>query len=312
MMPYDGFRRGGAPIALAPEIILPQPGPDAFLDYSKNDEWAVGMIGHELLSSMGAVPFADMEHPKTYTDAGYQDESIPERCRPLIAALLRLAVAERLDAVEGSRRAKRLEGELPEDGAVELDRSMPASAAVDQAITELDGSGQLPYQLEATRQMLRGMGESTSAVDAEIVKAKARVEKLIAELKGSGQMPDQLQATKNMLMEMGQSTSDVEAEIAKAKARLARLRPEPAPAPAPAPGPARAPAPAAAADPAAVSVAALAEKLTGLGMAGAEGLAQRIAGAGNYKKTKKKGRLTTKVQDQLRELAVLHIYMRLR
>ena len=37
-MKYDGFRRGGAPIALAPEIVLPQPGPDAFLDYSKNDE----------------------------------------------------------------------------------------------------------------------------------------------------------------------------------------------------------------------------------------------------------------------------------
>ena len=89
-MPVDGWRRGGAPIALAPEVTLPKPGPEVYLDYSKNDEWAVGMIGHELLSSMGAVLFADMEHPKTYTDAGYQDESIPERCRPLIAALLSL------------------------------------------------------------------------------------------------------------------------------------------------------------------------------------------------------------------------------
>jgi len=41
-MKFDGFRRGGAPIALAPEVTLPQPGPDAFLDYTKNDEWAVG------------------------------------------------------------------------------------------------------------------------------------------------------------------------------------------------------------------------------------------------------------------------------
>lgn len=44
MMPYDGFRRGGAPIALAPEVTLPVPGPGVFLDYSKNDEWAVGMV----------------------------------------------------------------------------------------------------------------------------------------------------------------------------------------------------------------------------------------------------------------------------
>eukprot|EP01043_Picozoa_sp_COSAG02_P063162 COSAG02_NODE_8884_length_2410_cov_1.013847_2_plen_60_part_00 len=41
-MKFDGFRRGGAPIALAPEVTLPQPGPDAFLDYTKNDEWAIG------------------------------------------------------------------------------------------------------------------------------------------------------------------------------------------------------------------------------------------------------------------------------
>ena len=113
-MKYDGFRRGGAPIALAPEITLPKPGPDVFLDYSKNDEWAVGMIGHELMSKEGDTPFADMEHPATYTDAGYQDCSISERCRPLVAALLKVAVADRIDAVEGTRRAKRLEGECPE------------------------------------------------------------------------------------------------------------------------------------------------------------------------------------------------------
>lgn len=50
MLPYDGFRRGGAPIAIAPEVSLPEPGPDAFLDYEKNDEWAVGIVVHQLLS----------------------------------------------------------------------------------------------------------------------------------------------------------------------------------------------------------------------------------------------------------------------
>ena len=109
-MKYDGFRRGGAPIALAPEITLPKPGPNVFLDYSKNDEWAVGMIAHELLSEQeDAAPFADMEHPRTYTDEGYQDVGISGQCQPLVSALLKVALADRLDAVEGSRRARLVE-----------------------------------------------------------------------------------------------------------------------------------------------------------------------------------------------------------
>ena len=112
MMPYDGFRRGGAPIALAPEITLPKPGPDVHLNYSKNDEWAVGMIAHEILSKEDtATPFEDMEHPATYSDAGYSAASISEPCRPLVAGLLKVDPAERLDAAEASRQAKKLQGE---------------------------------------------------------------------------------------------------------------------------------------------------------------------------------------------------------
>ena len=108
-MPYDGFRRGGAPIALAPEITLPRPGPGVVLDYSKNDEWAVGMIAHELLSKAeGAAPFPDMEHPATYSDAGYQEEEIPRLCRPLVSGLLRLAVPDRLDAADQQALADQL------------------------------------------------------------------------------------------------------------------------------------------------------------------------------------------------------------
>ena len=62
-MPVHGFRRGGAAIALAPEVTLLRPGPGAVLDYRKNDEWAAGMVLHELLSREGGAPFADMEHP---------------------------------------------------------------------------------------------------------------------------------------------------------------------------------------------------------------------------------------------------------
>eukprot|EP01052_Picozoa_sp_SAG31_P062930 SAG31_NODE_21891_length_538_cov_1.125285_1_plen_104_part_10 len=43
---FDGYRLGGAAIALAPEITLPRPGPGVFLDYSKNDAWACGIVLH--------------------------------------------------------------------------------------------------------------------------------------------------------------------------------------------------------------------------------------------------------------------------
>ena len=40
-MPLHGpFSRGGAPIALAPEITSPKPGRDTVLDYEHNDSWA--------------------------------------------------------------------------------------------------------------------------------------------------------------------------------------------------------------------------------------------------------------------------------
>ena len=107
-MPMDGWRRGGAPIALAPEITLPKPGPRVFLDYSKNDEWAVGMIAHELLSQ-DEEPFPDMEHPASYSDAVLQQASIPERCRPLVSGLLKVSLRERLDATQGVREARALQ-----------------------------------------------------------------------------------------------------------------------------------------------------------------------------------------------------------
>ena len=53
-MPLNGpSQRGGAPIAMAPEIVLPKPGPTTVLDYEHNDSWATGMMFHELLSPQG-------------------------------------------------------------------------------------------------------------------------------------------------------------------------------------------------------------------------------------------------------------------
>ncbi len=143
-MPYDGFRRGGAPIALAPEITLPEPGPDVCLDYSKNDEWAVGMIAHDLLSN-GGLPFLDMEHPATYSDAGYQGGGISEQCRPLVSGLLRVALSDRLDAKQGARQAmallNRLEDLVPEPQAPAEEASSSAPGLVTIAVQCPPGAG---------------------------------------------------------------------------------------------------------------------------------------------------------------------------
>jgi hypothetical protein len=61
---YDGFRRGGAPVTLAPEVSLPRPGPESMLNYAKNDEWAVGLVAHELLSLPGCFAFENMGDPR--------------------------------------------------------------------------------------------------------------------------------------------------------------------------------------------------------------------------------------------------------
>jgi serine/threonine protein kinase len=97
MLPYDGFRRGGAPITISPEVSLPEPGPNAVLNYEKNDEWAVGMVLHEILSPDGSTPFPDIDHPGTYSDTNYIPVRAPV-CAGLAAvvrSLLRVDVCER-------------------------------------------------------------------------------------------------------------------------------------------------------------------------------------------------------------------------
>ena len=84
------------------------------LDYSKNDEWAIGMIAHELLSQDSEDPFADMEHPATYSDSSYREETISQLCRPLVSGLLQVVVADRL-MQQKDPQSKGLETLLAED-----------------------------------------------------------------------------------------------------------------------------------------------------------------------------------------------------
>ena len=54
-MPFPvDFPRGGAPMYLAPEILKAVPSPHTILDYTRNDDWACGMIFHFLLQMVSA------------------------------------------------------------------------------------------------------------------------------------------------------------------------------------------------------------------------------------------------------------------
>ena len=180
-MKFDGFRRGGAPIALAPEVSLPKPGPDAFLDYSRNDEWAVGMVSHELFSKSDAqVPFDDMEHPASYTDAGYTDEGIANNCKPFVKGLLRVAVADRLDAVEASRDAKQLLGQLVLEEALQENSGEYKSGAIGRMDTAIQRS------YEEDPGATGDTADARQALEAQKVKAVAAV---VAVLGSGVEMP---------------------------------------------------------------------------------------------------------------------------
>eukprot|EP01052_Picozoa_sp_SAG31_P023998 SAG31_NODE_2014_length_6665_cov_2.737435_2_plen_1027_part_00 len=190
-MKFDGFRRGGAPIALAPEVTLPKPGPDALLDYSRNDEWAIGMVAHELFSPADQEPFANMEHPATYSDAGYNDEGIAQHCRPLVRSLLRVAVADRTGATEGSRKARQLlslcllKETLSDCGDSEYQSGTLTKIDAVLKHCESDGTARSPdvvaakQALEASRDThmdaaQRALLHSASAVNIRIVMADLR------------------------------------------------------------------------------------------------------------------------------------------
>jgi serine/threonine protein kinase len=66
------FPRGGAPAFLAPEVLLPKPGPRTVIDYAKNDDWAIGMLLHDMLAGPAATkPFGACSDPTRFADGDY-------------------------------------------------------------------------------------------------------------------------------------------------------------------------------------------------------------------------------------------------
>ena len=74
----------------------------ATIDYTKSDDWAVGMIGYELLCGRGELPIDAQGVP--YDDAKWdmvmsartRGFSAPEVCRAVVQGLLKSDIRERL------------------------------------------------------------------------------------------------------------------------------------------------------------------------------------------------------------------------
>ena len=91
-----GTKKGGAPIAIAPEVHAVKASRRAVVDYAQNDAWALGRIMNDVLRS--AAPHAE-ECTGSVTDASFRPlraERGGAAVRALHAGLLRVDPAERL------------------------------------------------------------------------------------------------------------------------------------------------------------------------------------------------------------------------
>ena len=96
-MPYPNgqIRKGGAPAYYSPEVATARPDRRVVVNYSKSDDWAVGMIAFQLLCGSEQWPF-DGAGPEAYNDdnwrpidpartAGYRNAAA---CRRIVRGLL--------------------------------------------------------------------------------------------------------------------------------------------------------------------------------------------------------------------------------
>jgi hypothetical protein len=180
---YDGFQRGGAPIAMAPEVSLPRPGPGVYLYYGKNDAWACGIVLHELLTMERVSPFADMEHPATYADAGYRPPSgptVPPALADTVAGLLRIDPAERLAAAAAAARLEEVGVEIVYQAAEAAYQRQVAEAAAQAEVAARRAAAEAAHA-EAAR-LVEAVAERAAAAQAEAEAAAERARAEAAQL----------------------------------------------------------------------------------------------------------------------------------
>eukprot|EP01050_Picozoa_sp_SAG11_P010268 SAG11_NODE_1020_length_6158_cov_4.836772_2_plen_657_part_00 len=191
---YDGFCRGGAPIAMAPEVSLPEPGPGVYIYYGKNDAWALGIMLHALLSPAGQGPFEDMEHPRTYSDDGYRaptGRALVPSLAGALAGLLRLDPAQRLGSATAAQLLEAGGEEIVAQEALEAERMVSERTRMEAAVAEVEArvrrrhaadeavaaAGQSLRDAEAAMQLAQSAASAAIAVAraAEAATAEAQV-----------------------------------------------------------------------------------------------------------------------------------------
>ncbi len=115
---YDGMRipctpgmtKGGSVMAQAPEIHNTPAGPQQYLDYSANDQFCAGLIGHEIMAGESDHPFPGCDDPKTYRDDLYVDvepELYDEVLRQTVRELVRVDPRQRMPAIQALEELKK-------------------------------------------------------------------------------------------------------------------------------------------------------------------------------------------------------------
>lgn len=142
-MPHPpGFMKCGSVMALSTDLHKQVPGPGQVLDYSANDQFAVGLVAHEIMAGEPDHPFpntADDGHPRSFKDEEYIDvepEIYDEALRTTVQQLLRTDPTERMTA---SAALAELQKPLPVE--------QPAGAAA--AAAAADAWGEWPGALQA-------------------------------------------------------------------------------------------------------------------------------------------------------------------
>ena len=89
--PNLGVTIAGAPSHLPPEVMLAEPGPGSYIDYSKSDVFGMGMVLYRMLSGdIRAKPF-DSDNHAEYTAESYIE--LPDCYDADIKALVRSLLA---------------------------------------------------------------------------------------------------------------------------------------------------------------------------------------------------------------------------
>ena len=117
LIAHKSHRRGGAPHALAPEVVKPKAGRNSWIDYDKNDIFAVGLVAYYMLTGDHAFTATK---PATYSRETYKElpDCYRRSIKDFVWELLDPNPAERLSCVAAEAKARLLLGRINDVSAM--------------------------------------------------------------------------------------------------------------------------------------------------------------------------------------------------